>query len=741
MPSGTDTKRKRLGADTTDEEETDEQVIGKAARGYLRPRSFLRDGRAWLLLDEQLDEVRSGDKRGKKEDWRVHDGRPLAEADPPLPPLLESKKGWPPDTFTVAYMTKTGPQRFCVRTGEWGSAAKGGKFQFDKPSQAQNYANSAEVAGIEQARRKDAAFTKALHREGYCFQTGTLSITTGSSNDGGSTQGDGAAAAEESIVRWVDQSKEQALETSGASEARDHRLLMTELVSALRSADISKAVLYMDDAAADAIHMLHGVEELVMLGPTAVVPLQRPSSSSWQRQGGWWPQKYKTFIEEFGSTNAIAQRVVVLIGGPLELQVSAIEAMLWKHSQPGCGSVRRCLVLAALHPDPLPQSAPGSSVVWRYAGSPANWPSDAKVQNHRSYVSVWPEGSSRCSVAVQPLSALARATSRCYEYFQERTARSTAEALTAEVDQDDEDLQIGLAMSKSFEVAAGVDRLASQEADNMKTAMQRSLSDDSGAARRRQAQEEAEAAANAEADKAVQQPMLDLEHPFWMHANIWATASPASGQAAAVAAAARRAGGEATDTSWQQLWDPAGRAYYHHVSTGRTQWDAAAAAGGVVAAAAAGAAGGVAGWAAGVSSHTQQQQPECHLRANIRAAPSPAAGQAAAAAAAAGREAGGEATATSWQQLWDPAGRAYYHHVGTGRTQWECPAGVQPVVAAAAGWATGVPSHTQQQQCQQQPYRQYQPPPQYLPPPHYQPPPQYQPLSQPQPPAQWDQEW
>jgi hypothetical protein len=77
------------------------------------------------------------------------------------------------------------------------------------------------------------------------------------------------------------------------------------LVSALQSeaAEISHAVLFVDDAAADAIAMSFGTEELWALGPVAVLPL--PPASA---------------VAAAGGAGSRAKRVVVLIGGPLELQ-------------------------------------------------------------------------------------------------------------------------------------------------------------------------------------------------------------------------------------------------------------------------------------------------------------------------------------------------------------------------------------------------------------------------------------
>lgn len=95
--------------------------------------SFLRDGRAWSYLapHQQLCEVRPQDKRAIEEDWRVHDGR-LRQKEG-RPPDMERKKHWPPNMFTVPYMTEAGPLRFCIRTGVWGSSGFGGKVAVPCP--------------------------------------------------------------------------------------------------------------------------------------------------------------------------------------------------------------------------------------------------------------------------------------------------------------------------------------------------------------------------------------------------------------------------------------------------------------------------------------------------------------------------------------------------------------------------------------------------------------------------------
>lgn len=183
----------------------------------LPPRSLLQDGRAWeqlLVPAEQLCEVSPRDRRTKKEEWRVHDGRPLQAAG--LPPEVETKEGWPPDVFTVAYATNAGPRRLCIISGRWGNSARGGEF--GTASKARQHAKSAQAAAAEQARRKDAAIDKAQRKGGrYFLRRGTLSHTTGSSrssqvpalpsslpvqafmasdssNGGGSTGGSNAAA-------------------------------------------------------------------------------------------------------------------------------------------------------------------------------------------------------------------------------------------------------------------------------------------------------------------------------------------------------------------------------------------------------------------------------------------------------------------------------------------------------------------------------------------------------------------
>jgi hypothetical protein len=196
------------------------------------PRSFLRDGRAWEALapNETLCAVRAADRRGQQEDWRVHDGRALQEAQ--KPPKPETKPNWPREAFSVPYMTTAGPRRFCISTGEWGSSAKQGGM-FYSPAQATKYMASTHVATVEQARRKDKAYQKAQLKAEYQFRQGPLSDTTGttcseisleehfsdssgSSKDGGNTGGNGGSRGthgRDMLLRLRSQGKRQR--TSG----------------------------------------------------------------------------------------------------------------------------------------------------------------------------------------------------------------------------------------------------------------------------------------------------------------------------------------------------------------------------------------------------------------------------------------------------------------------------------------------------------------------------------------------
>jgi hypothetical protein len=78
-------------------------------------------------------------------------------------------------------MTNAGPRRLCIRTGEWGSSAqRGGKFY--SAAQAKKYFGSEHAVGIEQARRKDAAYNKAQLDIEYRPRRGPLSHTTGTAS-------------------------------------------------------------------------------------------------------------------------------------------------------------------------------------------------------------------------------------------------------------------------------------------------------------------------------------------------------------------------------------------------------------------------------------------------------------------------------------------------------------------------------------------------------------------------------
>jgi hypothetical protein len=238
---------------------------------------------------------------------------------------------------------------------------------------------------------------------------------------------------------------------------------MQALVKALQShaEEISRADLFMDDTAAGAIALLHGREKLQALNPIAVLPLQPPSLSSWERLGGWWPDSYWTPGD---ASSANAQRAVVLIGAQLDDQVNLINNMVLVRS----GRVRRCLVLAALESEaPLPAQQPG--IVWRKGPPPGGRRSSRPSAPRRL------DGTSgHCTVELQHLPQLAAATVWCHDYHREQIATYEQAAWTATPDQPvDEDLQRCLA--KSCDPAAGVVLSASQEDVQMAKAIQASM--------------------------------------------------------------------------------------------------------------------------------------------------------------------------------------------------------------------------------------------------------------------------
>ena len=114
------------------------------------------------------------------------------------------------------------------------------------------------------------------------------------------------------------------------------------LVNALQAeaAAIAGAAVYVDDAAADAIALSFGTEALLDLSPAAVLPL--------------------------GAEHAPppgADRLLVLVGEPLELHAGAIEAALGRHGW------RECLVLSALPADLHDGALPLSGFQARFRGA------------------------------------------------------------------------------------------------------------------------------------------------------------------------------------------------------------------------------------------------------------------------------------------------------------------------------------------------------------------------------------
>ena len=115
------------------------------------------------------------------------------------------------------------------------------------------------------------------------------------------------------------------------------------LVAALQAeaAAVSGAAVYVDDAAAEAIALSFGAEALLDLSPAAVLPLlSRPPAPP-----------------------PGTDRLLVLVGEPLELHAEAIEAALGLHGW------RECLVLSALPADLHDGSLPLSGFQARFRGA------------------------------------------------------------------------------------------------------------------------------------------------------------------------------------------------------------------------------------------------------------------------------------------------------------------------------------------------------------------------------------